>query len=291
MYERILVPLDGSELAEQVLPYVERLARRFNSETFLLTTIAPDDRLEHPLRLYMEKKVEELRSLGIKASSLVLHGDPATEILVYTDNKDIDLIAISSHGTTVERGWNLGCIANRVLQRSHAPIFLKRVNDLETSAADLEMRRILVTLDGSRAAEAIIPYAEHLSKAMGSELVLLRIIEPIVLPRLPAYRGEGKYEKGFMAKLEEEAERYLTRKERALQKKGIKVSAVLLQGKPSQSILQYAEDNSVNLIALTTHGFSGIEKWVYGSVASRIIESSSKSILLVRPPLPPQPED
>ena len=67
---------------------------------------------------------------------------------------------------------------------------------------------------------------------------------------------------------------------------GIKVNSALLEGKADETILQYAEDKSANLIALTTHGFSGVTKWAYGSVASRIIEASSKPTLLVRPTLP-----
>jgi nucleotide-binding universal stress UspA family protein len=121
---------------------------------------------------------------------------------------------------------------------------------------------------------------------MDSEVALLRVIEPAKLPQLAAYRDREKYEKDFMAKLEREAERYLDKKKTALASKGVKVNSVLLEGKPVETILQYAEDNSVNLIALTTHGFSGITKWAYGSVASRIIEGSPKPVLLVRPPLP-----
>ena len=89
-----------------------------------------------------------------------------------------------------------------------------------------------------------------------------------------------------MVRLEREVKRYLNKKEAALRNKGVKVSSASPVGKPTQMILQYAEDNSVSLIALASHGFSGITKWAYGSVASKIIECSSKPLLLVRPPLP-----
>jgi len=89
-----------------------------------------------------------------------------------------------------------------------------------------------------------------------------------------------------MARLEREVKRYLDKEETALRNKGVKVTSASLLGKPTEMILQYAEDNSVSLIALASHGFSGITKWAYGSVAAKIIESSSKPLLLVRPPLP-----
>jgi nucleotide-binding universal stress UspA family protein len=122
---------------------------------------------------------------------------------------------------------------------------------------------------------------------MGSEVVLARVIEPVRLPHLAAYREREKYEQEYMARLEREARRYLSGKRAPLKARDIKVSSALRQGKPAETIIQYAEDKSVNLIALTTHGFSGITKWAHGSVASRIIEVSPKPILLVRPPLPP----
>ena len=76
------------------------------------------------------------------------------------------------------------------------------------------------------------------------------------------------------------------RRESALKAEGVKVSSALLQGKSAETILQYAEDNSVSVIALATHGFSGVAKWIYGSVASKIVMGSSRPILIVRPPLP-----
>ena len=144
----------------------------------------------------------------------------------------------------------------------------------------------MVTLDGSKFSEAIIPYAERLAKSMSIEVTLLRVIEQAKLPQLAAYRDREKYEKDFMAKMEREAERYLDKKKTALSGKGVKVNSALLIGKPVETILQYSEEKAVNLIALTTHGFSGITKWAYGSVASKIIEGSPKPVLLVRPPLP-----
>ena len=124
---------------------------------------------------------------------------------------------------------------------------------------------------------------------MGSEVLLLRVIEPIEFPYITVYATEAdweKYVKDLMAKEERAAKRYLSKKESALRNKGVKVVSASLRGKPAQTILQYAEDNSVSLITLATHGFSGITRWVYDSVASKIIEGSSKPVLLVRPPLP-----
>jgi nucleotide-binding universal stress UspA family protein len=286
MYERILVPLDGSELAEQAIPYAEWLASKFNSEVILITACLPGDSLERALTEYIERRAEKIQSLGIKTRSVCIEGEPAASIIDFAGKNAVSLIILSTHGRTGVSHWPLGSITNKVVQRSHIPVFLVRSSQPAKTPADKELRNTLLTLDGSHFSEAIIPYVEKLAKVMDSEVVILRVVEPAKLPQLAAYADREKYEKEFIDKLRKEAKRYLDQKKTALARKGIKVNSALLEGKADEAILQYAEDKSVNLIALTTHGFSGITKWAYGSVASRIIEASSKPTLLVRPPLP-----
>jgi nucleotide-binding universal stress UspA family protein len=260
-----------------------------HSEVILLTVSALGDCLERLLRAYLENKAGELLSSGVKASPLVVEGDTANEILNLAEKNHVDLIIISTHGRSGISRWALGNVANKVLRASHIPTLLIKSSELETVSAGKVLGNILVPLDGSQFAEAIIPYVEGLAQGMDSEVALLRVIEPIKLPNLAAY-GQWvdceKYEKSLLTEAEKEAKRYLSNQECALQDKGVKVSSISLLGKPTQTILQYAEDNFFSLIALSTHGFSGITKWAYGSVASNIIEGSTKPVLLVRPSLP-----
>ena len=286
MYEKILVPLDGSEVAEQAIPYVERLTQKLKSEVILITVCLSGDPLERALTEYIERRAEKIQSLGVNARSLCIEGDSATSIIDFAEKNKVGLIVISTHGKTGISHWPLGSIASKVVQRSNIPVFLVRSSQPEKAPADNELDKILVTLDGSQFSEAIIPHVEKLAKSMNSEVTLLRVIESAKLPQLAAYSDREKYEKDFMAKMEREAERYLDKKRTALESKGVKVNSVFLTGKPVETILQYSEEKSANLVALTTHGFSGISKWAYGSVASKIIEGSPKPILLVRPPLP-----
>lgn len=288
MYERILVPLDGSELAEQALRYAETVARRCNSEVILFTACTPGDWLHRPLRAYLESKAKEFKSSGIKVSTKVVQGSPATEILNFAKNDDIGLIIISSHGRTGATLWVLGGVANKVLRRSRGPTLLVRSSKSERLVPNKELRKILLPLDGSEFAEAAIPYVENLAKGPDNEVVLLTVVEPISIPLFAVHSGGfdwEKYEKDVMSKVEKEARHYLTRKENSLRDKGLAVSSAMLIGKPAKTILQYAEDNSIDLIGLSSHGLSGITKWVYGSTASKIIEGSSKPVLLIRPPV------
>ena len=289
MYRRILVPLDGSKLAEGALPYVEGVATRLHSEVILLTVCAPGDCFELPLKAYLEKRAGELSSLGIKTSPVVVQGNAANEILNFTEKNDINLIINSTHGHTGPSIWPLGSIANKILQKSRIPLLLIRSRELETVLREKELLKILVPLDGSQFADGVIPYVEGLAEGMDSEVILITVNEPLQIPdvvRHTAGFDEKKYENELTAKTERDVKGYLSKKESALRNKGVQVSSTSLLGMPAQTILQYAEDNSISLIALSTHGFSGITKWAYGSVASKIIQSSSKPVLLVRQPLP-----
>jgi len=286
MYERILVPLDGSELAEQAISYVEQIAQKLKSEVIFITVCLPGDPMERALTEYIERRAEKFQSLGMETRSLCIEGEPAASIIDFSGKNDVGLIVISTHGRTGVSHWPLGSIANKVVQMSHIPVFLVRSNHRGKTPADMELQKILVPLDGSKFSEEILPFVENLAKAMGSQVTILRAIETVKLPQLAAYMDREKSEKDFMAKMEREAERYLDRKKDVLKIKELKVKSVLVQGKPVETILKYVEDKSINLIALSTHGFSGITKWAYGSVAARIIESSTRPVLLVRPPLP-----
>jgi nucleotide-binding universal stress UspA family protein len=284
MYRSLLVPLDGSELAEQSLPYVKEIAQAFNSEAILLTVCPPGDPLKHVLAEYLEKKAEGLKSPKLKVRPLCIEGEPAEAILDFAAGNKIDLIVISTHGKGGLSRWPLGSIATKVVQRSHIPVFL--VRSVERAAVAVSLKKVLAALDGSQFAEAIIAHAESFARAMGGKVVLLQVIEPVKAPQLVIYKDWEKVEKDLVAKLQREAERYLGRKKTFLEGKGVKVGVQLLQGRPAETILQYAAENDIDLIALTTHGFSGVTRWAYGSVASRVVEASTRPVLLVRPPLP-----
>jgi len=286
MYERILVPLDGSELAERALTYAGAIAKRLKSEIVLLTVCEPGGCLERPLTAYLEKSADQFLSLGIKVSPLVVEGDAAGEILNLAETDYVDLIIISTHGFSGIGRWPLGNIAGKVLQRSHTPTLLVKSSESDTVSGENGLGSILVSLDGSHFAEAIIPYVEGLARGMDSEAALVTVVEPVKLPRMESYGhwvDFDKYEKDLASEAEEEAKRYLGGQELALREKGARVSSTVLSGRPAETILQYAEDNSVGLIAMSTHGYSGITRWAYGSVASKIVEWSSRPVLLVRP--------
>lgn len=287
VYDRILVPLDGSGMAEAALPYVRELAVKLGSRFFLLSACTPGDPLERPFQAYLDKTASQLQEEGLDVTGLCVFGDVAASILDFADECRIGLIVISTHGSTGTGYWPLGSIANKVIRSSRMPVLLIRPKELERRT-EIALDRVLMPLDGSQFAEQIMPYALELVKD-GGEVVLLRVIEPVHVPGAPVYKPGMDYSLEYKTGIEREAGRYLSHVSAAIAEKGFRASSTLLVGKPAETILDFAEEKGVDLIALSTHGFSGITKWAFGSVASKLIDGSSLPLLLVRPPLPTAP--
>jgi len=291
MYERILVPLDGSGRAEHALPYAEWLAKRLNSTVTLMTACTHDDPVARPLTIYLEKKAEEFEKLGINVNYSCVIGDIAEEILNLSEKNRIGLIAMTSRGASGTSRWSLGGVALKVVLHSGTPILLVRTAERHAARLDEGVRSILVPLDGSPVAESILPHIEDLARATGLEVILLQVTVPIGYPSVGRDVAEADKHEKDVKKLNEArvaaTQFYLSEREKELISKGIKVKTVSLSGKPaSDMILQYITDNPIGLTALATHGFSGISKWAFGSVAIDILEGSTRPLLLLRPPLP-----
>jgi nucleotide-binding universal stress UspA family protein len=291
MYERILVPLDGSGRAEHALPYAEWVGKRLKSTITLLTGCAQNDPMSRPLSVYLDKHAEDLRSHGIEVNCSCVFGDIAEEILELSEKNRIGLIVMTSRGASGTTRWSLGGVALKVVLHSSTPILLVRTAERHAARLEEGVRSILVPLDGSPVAESILPHIQELALATGLEVILLQVTVPIGYPAVARDNVEADKHETDVKKLNETraaaTKFYLTEREKELASKGVKVSTVSLTGKPaSDLILQYISDNPIGMTALATHGFSGISKWAFGSVAIDILEGSTRPLLLLRPPLP-----
>jgi len=140
-------------------------------------------------------------------------------------------------------------------------------------------KKILVPLDGSALAECVLPHVKAIAVGCGTgQVVLLRVVEPLPAGIPPAVDFEVVQKAGVKA-----AEGYLVKVKAQLSKEGLNVEAKVLTGRPAETITDFAQREKVDLIALATHGRSGISRWVFGSVADRLVRSSSVPILLIRP--------
>ena len=303
MYKRMLAPLDGSELAEVVLPYAKELAGRLNLELILFHVCEPPGvESQFMCRTYLDhvadvvqKKSREVQvktgvSSGEKAAAVRVElgtGNPAEEILRYAEDNKVDLILIASHGHSGVRRWILGSVADKVLRKSRVPVWLVRANISEEIVHDKwPERTILVPLDGSIFSESVLPHVEALAKQRGAELVnvvLLRVFEkPFITADYPEPDSEA-HEKRIINHFKQEAEHYLVKVEKRLADAGLNVRTEVLMGQPANEIINYAHNNPPNLIVMATHGSSGLSLWEYGNITDKILHGVSSPIFLVRP--------
>jgi nucleotide-binding universal stress UspA family protein len=284
----MLVPLDGSELAERAIAYAKSLAKAKDSEIILFTvSVASAGHLDRPMKAYLELNAKELQSQGIKASIAISYGNMADEIIKFADKNKIDLIIISTHGHSGIKRWVLGSVALKVLHGTCTPVLL--IKSRAHKISEVEFKKILIPVDGSPFSEASIPYAKELAKGTSGEIILLRVSEPPVLSadRSPAIKpGWEEYRNILMAEIQRQAEEYLKGIKANIEKSDIKVRSQAILGKAAEGILQVAKKENINLIAMTTHGRTGVSRWVYGSVASKIVEESLQPVMLIRPSMP-----
>jgi nucleotide-binding universal stress UspA family protein len=140
-------------------------------------------------------------------------------------------------------------------------------------------KKILVPLDGSELAEVVLPHVKEVAAGHDEgKVILLRIVEPLPAGTPPAVDFEVVKKAGVKA-----GEDYLARIQAKLNKEGLTVETKVLTGRPAETISEFAQREKVDLIAIATHGHSGIRRWVFGSVADKLVSSSSVPILLIRP--------
>jgi nucleotide-binding universal stress UspA family protein len=304
LYKRMLVPLDGSDFAEAILKYAKNLACNLKGiEVDLLHVYSPDERgLVPKHRAYIEWAADAIRSYPrmiskedrkvachINVRSELAAGRPAEEILHYADKNNIDLILMATHGRSGISRWAMGSVAYKVLRLAKVPVWLVRdgiPNDIIED--ELAERKILVPLDGSKLAESVLPYVESLAKQWADgkvELVLFRAYQPPVV--------SADYPSDMPLSWEEHVELeaakcklvvgpYLSGIEKRFQDAGLEVKKEAPLGKPEEEIINYAKNNKVSLIAMITHGRSGISRWAYGSVAEEVMLRAYTPVLLVR---------
>jgi nucleotide-binding universal stress UspA family protein len=291
MHETILVPLDGSSAAEIVFPFVEEIAAKLGSRIILVTVSESGSAdLDHLFRSYLERVREQvqtqLKDYGAeevsKLYSKVLLGAPADEILRYADEADASLIVMASRGSSGRGPWLLGSIAGKVLRASGRPVLLIRAPADATALQQKSvLKRILVPLDGSVIGEAAIPFTEALGKALYAELVLYHVVEPVT-----TWAGYG-VEVGYNIPQDSESRKvsalaYLEGVRKRLTEKGLITTIEVEAGRAADLIIDYAKSKPIDIIAMSTHGRSGIGRWVFGSVTDKVLHSGDAAVLVVR---------
>ncbi len=273
MFEKALVPLDGSELSQRILDYGHRLLERPGAEAVLLRVLpakaAPGSApSEAEATRHLELAAARLRAIGVRVQTRVRAGDPAEQILECASAEACTWILMATHGRTGLSRWLRGSVAERVLRAADVPLLVANPSTLGTTA-DLAIRRILVPLDGSERSTQIIPLIAEVARLHSAEVYLQRVVEtPIDYPTIPA------------TETAEAAETDLRQQARRLD--GLKVHIVVSSGPPSPTIVDTARDQKADLVAIATHGWSGVARWAFGSVAEQVVRHCPCPLLTIR---------
>lgn len=298
MYERMLIPLDGSKTAEKVLPYARALSGTLKIPVELLSVVdiaALAVQMSGETLRYLDKIVieairrgeEYLKRVaetfpGVSVKCAVEKGTPE-DLIIEKGAAASTLTAMATHGRTGLNRLLLGSIAEKVLRGATNPLLLIRASDEAKSEGQATLRSVIVPLDGSELAESVLPTVVELAKRLRLEVLLLRVY------RLPAsfYAPAEDYVllnyEEIMAALKEEAQRYLEKKVEELKGKGIeKISFVAVEGFAAEEIIELGRKTPDNFIAMCTHGRSGVKRWVLGSVTEKVVRLSGDPVLVVR---------
>ena len=286
MWKKILVPLDGSDLAELALPYAQELADAFNSElTLLYVGEASEEQYLHMYELYLEKMAMQTKKQVKRVSPVVISGKkPAEGIVKYTEKNDIRLIVMASHGSSGIIPWAKGGIASKVIEAVGVPLLLiKETKRRQTKEKHL-ISRILLPLDGSEAGEAAITRVKELKSRLEAEVVLLEVVPESQDLRTIGGIDHILYPEQEIETFKKEAKANLDKVYKRLQRGKGELKVEIRTGEVSKEILNYAKKRKVSLIAIASHGHSGMTKWVFGSTAQKIISDSPIPVLVVKAP-------
>jgi nucleotide-binding universal stress UspA family protein len=292
MITRILAPVDGCERSEAILPYVEELSNRLGAHVTLLHVFPPSLHLQRDAHAqYIETLASQLRDrlrhAGVDVSGVALEGKPNREIADYASRSDISLIAASPHSQSSDGHWTIGRTADKVIRETSKPVLLAGTESPAGGARDALLSRVLVPLDGSRASRDVLPHVEAIVRRKedgdAGTVWLIHVIPadhyaagPVIAKRVPYTKSESDELRG-------QASRYLEEVATRLRAGGRLVDTLVATGDAATMILAAARENGANLIAMTTHGYSGFSRLFLGSIAERVLHNATTPLLLVKP--------
>ncbi len=314
MFQRIVVPLDGSTRAEQALPIAARIARASHGSVLLLSVLVPPMSLSWSMQLppsfpanqeaehqattaYLARLADSETLKGVETTTEVLKGQPARVILDTTEARSADLIVLCSHGRTGIKRWVLGSVAQKVARHSLVPVLILRegIGELASEHPRIRSVRVMIALDSSPLAERALQPAVQLSKALSAPLPgALHLVR--VLPFTTTF-DYGQEDAVAQARRQatQDAQTYLHTIQEQLQEKNQNLSlraSLASSLDTAETLINIAETgegegmstitSTSDLIALATHGRSGPARWALGSVTERILSATSLPLLIVR---------
>ena len=290
--QHILVPLDGSDFAEQALPSAEALCLAYDARLLLLSVpqarkliraLPIYARLPKPgtdewnqQEAYLSEVAGRLQALGIKADTVVRTGMVTDAINDLVQERGVDMVVLSTRGRSGLPRMVLGSVATQVIQGVTRPVML--IKPIEGATPPIpEYKKLLVTLDGSEFAERVLPYVR--ASARFESVVLLLTVPQV--PEPEKYGAVVEKIQQLREQAEREAREYLDCVAAKLREDGIETRVLVCGSRPAETIISVADEEDVDVVFLATHGRGGLDRLFVGSVADRIIHNTHCPVFLV----------
>jgi nucleotide-binding universal stress UspA family protein len=228
---------------------------------------------------YLDQVVENCHRPELVIQTLKAAGDVASTIVDTAVGEQVDLIVMTTHGYSGFTRWMLGSVTERVLRSTPCPVLVIRF--------DQPLKHILITLDGSRLAEHILYPALEMARRLSAQVTVLRVDHEEKLTALDIGLleiADSELCKEISQHPEKRLSYYLDCVSKNYPTQDLDFKTTVVKGHPAQSILEYAEAHGVDLIAMATHGYTGLRRWVYGSVTGKILHEANCAMLVDRPP-------
>jgi nucleotide-binding universal stress UspA family protein len=302
MFDTILVPLDGSQMADCVMPHVAAIASPFNAEVTLLRILEKNqmvsstqlfDLLNWQINktraaLYLEKIKDLFQGFGIQAKAVVLEGLVAEGIAEYAQQQRMKLIVLSSHGRGGLTQWGISSITQKIVLIAQTSLLIVRAHQYGIYSDKLSIaplyKNILVPLDGSQRAENVLPVVKQLAQFHGAQVHLVHVVQtPEMARQMPLALEDIELAARVVERNREEAENYLEHLKSRSYLKDIDVRLHLITSENATVALhQLEEQERIDFVTLNAHGYSGHHQWPYGSLVNHFILYGKAPLLIVQ---------
>jgi nucleotide-binding universal stress UspA family protein len=297
MFNRILVPLDRSALAECVLPHVSAIARAFDSQVLLLTVLDAGERdsklpsvdpvdwqiQKAEAETYLQKIARQEQEAGLKkVETHILEGKAEERIIEFSESQEINLIILSSHGRSGLSGWNVSSVVQKIIYRAYTSIMIVRAyQPINPDQLDIQYSRLMVPLDGSQRAETVFPVASSLAQYYDAELFFVHVVRKPEMPRRTPLKPEDvDLAEGIIERNQSEARKYLEEIQRRFS--GNVRTRLEISDRVNFTLHEVAKQEEIDMVLLSAHGYSGESKWPYGSVVISFISYGNTPLLIVQ---------
>ena len=299
MFGNILVPLDGSPMADRILLHVAATAQINGPPITLLCVLETDgvkstavDSLawhfaKAEAQAHLDEAAQQLAQLGLASNTVLLEGTAAQRIVEYAHKYSADLLALSSHGQGGLSNWNVSGVAQKVIHRAGTSIMLVRSSEEsaeEHRGGDTEIIRyhqILVPLDGSQRAESALPQASALAERHSAELLAVHICaRPEMIQRVPLSAEDTALAERVVVRNTLEAGKYFAQLQSRLPPKT--QIRVLVADSVAGALHELVEQEQVDLVVLSAHGHSCHSQWPYSALVNSFITYGSTSLLILQ---------